>query len=99
MNKIDTELLSKLEKLSRLRLSDDEKVKIEKDLTSIVEMFDRLQEVNTEGVKPRRHMTEAINVLRSDEVNHELTNEEALKNAPQTENGFIAVPKFLKPKK
>ena len=99
MTKIDGKVISKLEKLSRLKLSNDERTQIVTDLYSIVSMFDTLQEVNTDGVKPLRHMSEVVNVLRDDEVANELTREEGLSNAPETHDGFIAVPKFLKPTK
>jgi len=99
MTKIDGKVISKLEKLSRLKLTKEEKDQIVTDLDSIVEMFDTLQEVDTEGIKPLRHMSEVVNVLRPDEVANELTNEEGLSNAPKTHDGFIAVPKFLKPTK
>lgn len=95
MTKIDVKLISKLEKLSRLKLNDSERSKISEDLDSIVSMFDTLQEVDTEGIAPLRHMSEVVNVLRADEVQGELTNEAALKNATTTHEGFIAVPKFL----
>ncbi len=98
MTKIDSDLISKLEQLSRLSLKAAEKEKITNDLNSIVEMFDKLQEVDTIGVEPLRHITHHINRMREDEVRGELTNEQALKNVPKSVDGFIAVPKFLKPK-
>ncbi|MEL6389973.1 MAG: Asp-tRNA(Asn)/Glu-tRNA(Gln) amidotransferase subunit GatC [Bacteroidota bacterium] len=98
MTKIDDNLISKLEKLSRLRLSSDEKETIKNDLGNIVNMFDRLQEVDTTDVAPMRHITDAVNRLREDRVANQLTREEALANAPVHKDGFIAVPKFLKPK-
>ncbi|MFT4565605.1 MAG: aspartyl-tRNA(Asn)/glutamyl-tRNA(Gln) amidotransferase subunit C [Saprospiraceae bacterium] len=99
MTKIDGKVISKLEKLSRLKLNNEEREQIVSDLDSIVEMFDTLQEVDTEGIEPLRHMSEVVNVLRNDKVANELSNEEGLYNAPKTHEGFIAVPKFLKPTK
>ena len=98
MTKIDENLISKLEKLSRLKLNNEEKEMIQKDLESIVKMFDRLQEVDTENVLPLRHISHALHPLREDRVSNELTRLEALKNAPEQKDGFIAVPKFLNPK-
>lgn len=95
MTKIDEKVISKLEKLSRLQLTTQERGQIAIDLGSIVEMFDTLQAVDTEGVEPLRHMSEVVNIVREDIIENQLSNEEALKNAPQTYDGFIAVPKFL----
>ncbi len=98
MTKIDDKLISKLEKLSKLKLNKEEKVQISSDLEDIVQMFDKLQEVDTTGVKPTRHITTHQHPLRPDKVGNELTPEEALHNAPKTHEQFVAVPKFLKPK-
>ena len=98
MTKIDEKLISKLEKLAKLRLNSDEKEQITRDLKKIVGMFDKLQEVNTTGVEPTRHIVRHEHRLRNDEVGNELSVERALRNAPLAKNGFIAVPKFLKPK-
>jgi len=43
-------------------------------------------------------MTDHDHVLREDLIQGQLSNEEALKNAPKSLDGHIAVPKFLKPK-
>lgn len=98
MNKIDENLISKLEKLSKLRLIPEEKVQIGKDLEKIIEMFDKLVEVDTENVEPTRHMTSHQHPLRDDQVDHELSTKSALLNAPETHESFVAVPHFLKPK-
>ncbi len=98
MTKIDENLISKLEKLSKLRLNPQEKVQITKDLEDIVNMFDKLEEVDTTDVIPTRHITTHPHPLRSDLPANELKVEQALKNAPDTHEDFIAVPKFLKPK-
>lgn len=99
MKKINEELISKLEKLAHLNLEEEEKKKITEDLNSIVDMFDKLQEVDTSNVEPLKHIMQDINRYRNDTVKGELTNEEALKNVKTSVDGFIAVPKFLKPKK
>lgn len=98
MTKIDENLISKLEKLSKLWLNPEEKKQISKDLEAIVDMFDKLQEVPTDGIAPTRHITSHNHPLRKDEIAHELSNDRALKNAPETHESFIGVPKFLNPK-
>jgi aspartyl/glutamyl-tRNA(Asn/Gln) amidotransferase C subunit len=40
-------------------------------------------------------MSAEVNVFRTDEIGVQLTQEEALKNSPQKENGFFTVPKVL----
>ena len=98
MTKIDENLISKLEHLSKLKLGEDEKVQITSDLNAIVKMFDKLQEVDTTDVEPLRHISEMYNQLREDKVSGELDPSEALSNVKSKKDGFITVPNFLKPK-
>ena len=99
MSKIDEATLLKLERLARLDLDTDERTKISSDLSSIIEMFDSLNEVDTDGVEPLRHINiDIINRLRADKIADELSQERALKNVVNSKGGYIAVPKFLKPK-
>ena len=99
MSKIDEATLVKLERLARLKLSSQERSKISSDLSSIIDMFDRLNEVDTENVEPLRHINrDIINRLREDQIDGELSQEQALTNVSNKKDGYIAVPKFLKPK-
>ena len=99
MSKVDEEVISKLEQLARLNLNPSERDQISKDLNSIVKMFDRLSEVNTDDVEPLRHINvDIVNRLRDDQVDGELTQDAALSNVKNNKEGYIAVPKFLKPK-
>ncbi len=92
---IDQNLIKKLEKLSKLKLSDNEKEKIMKDLSSMLAMVEKMNELDTTGVEPLVYMSDEHNVLRTDIVQHEITNENALKNAPQSEPPFFKVPKVI----
>ena len=67
-----------------------------KPVGSSAKYHDKLNELNTEGVEPLLHMTDAINVLREDEVKGSISREEALKNAPDTDGTFFRVPKVIK---
>ena len=97
MTKIDEKLISKLEKLSKLKLNREEKVQISADLEDIVQMFDKLQEVDTTGIEPTRHITTHQHPLRPDKVANELSTEEALHNAPKTHGQFVACLLYTSP--
>lgn len=99
MAKIDESLISRLEMLGRIKIDKESRPRIEQDLNKIVSMFDKLAELDTSGVVPLRHISQAINVRREDQIEGQLTNDQALMNAPTVEGGFFAVPKFLKTKK
>ena len=94
---IDDALISKLETLSRLKLKDNEKLKVKEDLNSMLKMFDKLNEINTDDVEPLTYvLDEHSSELREDIVGEELTNDDALKNAEKSKKPFFVVPKFLK---
>ncbi len=92
---INEELIDKLERLAKLSLSTEEREIIKKDLGKILEMIDKIQEVDTENVEPLRYINEDVNVLRPDEPLNEISNEEALKNAPSSDAPYISVPKVI----
>jgi aspartyl-tRNA(Asn)/glutamyl-tRNA(Gln) amidotransferase subunit C len=94
---IDDALISKLEKLSRLELREEEKEKVKEDLNNMLVMFDKLNEVYTENVEPLLYVLDEENdMFRDDEVGEELSNDEALQNAEESNKPFFVVPKFLK---
>ena len=94
--KIDNDLILKLEKLSRLELSVSERKRIQNDLNNILKMVEKLEELDTENIEPLLHVSEEENVLRNDEINNQLSREEALKNAPKTDGQYFQVPKVIK---
>jgi aspartyl-tRNA(Asn)/glutamyl-tRNA(Gln) amidotransferase subunit C len=65
------------------------------DLSQVLNWVDQLQEVDTQGVAPLTNMSAEVNVFRTDVIGTQLTQDEALKNSPQKENGFFTVPKVL----
>lgn len=93
--KIDQETIQKIAHLARLNFDTQAAEKMSKDLSLVLSWVDQLQEVPTDTVAPLTNMSSEINALRADEVTGQLTQTQALKNAPEKENGFFAVPKVL----
>lgn len=81
--------------LAKLELSEKEKKKFQKELDNIIKYIDQLKEVNTEGIPPTSHVIPMENVLREDEVLKSLSQDEALANAPEKEDGYFKVPKVI----
>jgi aspartyl-tRNA(Asn)/glutamyl-tRNA(Gln) amidotransferase subunit C len=92
---ISDELVDKLADLAKLDFNGEEKEKIKTDLAQITAFFEELNKVDTEGLEPLIFMSDAVNVLREDEVKQEITHEEALKNAPAKDSDYFRVPKFI----
>jgi aspartyl-tRNA(Asn)/glutamyl-tRNA(Gln) amidotransferase subunit C len=91
---IDHDVILKLEKLAKLRLTDEERMRFSTDLTKIIGMIDQLQSLDTTGVEPLRYLTEWPAEPRADEVKNQLSREKALENAPNTDGEFFRVPKM-----
>ncbi len=92
---INNELISKLETLARLQLEPAEKNELMMDLSNIIHMIDKMNEVDTSNVAPLIYVNEQVNIWREDDIKHQLTNEEALTNAPEFSKPYFNVPKMM----
>ncbi len=86
----------KVAKLAKIQLTEEEIEVFSKQLPQILDFIEKLNELNTEEVPPFYELIEANAPLREDIPQKGLTNEEALSNAPQKENGFFVVPRVVK---
>ena len=81
-------------KLARLELTEDEKELYTKQLGDVLKYVDQMNEVDTSNVKPMCQVIDFVNVMREDEVIHDISREDLMANAPYEENGFFKVPKI-----
>lgn len=87
--------VSHVAKLANLSLSKEEKEKFEKQLSSILDYINKLQEVDTKNIEATSQVTGLENVFRKDKVKPSLSQEEALRKAKSTHNGFFKVKAIL----
>lgn len=92
---IDEKLISRLEQLARLELSAAEKERLMGDLNHILAMVEKLEALDTTGVEPLVYINEAVNVWREDQVKNQVSQEEALRNAPKSDGTYFRVPKVI----
>ncbi|RJQ31352.1 MAG: Asp-tRNA(Asn)/Glu-tRNA(Gln) amidotransferase subunit GatC [Actinobacteria bacterium] len=81
--------------LSRLDLTEEEKDKLVNQLGQILEHAGKIASLDTSKVEPTSHAVETKNVLRKDVKGPSLSQEEALSNAPEIEEGSFVVPKIV----
>ena len=81
--------------LARLKFSQEEIENFTKQLNQILEYMDKLNELDTTNVEPLSHPVEGSNVFREDKVEESINREEALKNAPDSDEVFFKVPKVI----
>jgi aspartyl-tRNA(Asn)/glutamyl-tRNA(Gln) amidotransferase subunit C len=91
------ETLEHISKLALLDLSEEEKNKLAKQLGDIINYFKKLNDLDTTDVKPMIHPIEGLkNVFREDVPWKSLSNEEALRNAKHTKDGYFKASKVIK---
>lgn len=78
-------------KLANLPLKKEEIEKYEKQLSSILEYIEKLQKVNTDNVKETSQVTNLENVTRDDVTTPSLSQDEALSNTNNKQNGLFKV--------
>ena len=81
--------------LARLHLSDEEKERFGRQLALILEHAARVGEVAAADVPPTSHPVPRANVYRPDEPRECLSHQEALSNAPESEDGRFRVPRII----
>ena len=93
--KVNNKLVEHLAHLSRLDFDDDSKEKMKFDFEKMLDFVAKLEEVDTDNVEPLSYMSSELNVLREDKVKQELTQEQALQNAPVNDTDYIRIPKVI----
>ena len=93
--KITTEEAQKIALLSRLSFADEDLEKMRDSMNSILTYMEELNQYDTTDVAPTVHAVEQYNVMREDVPHQSVTNEEALMNAPEKEDGYFKVPKII----
>ncbi|SFV50460.1 Aspartyl-tRNA(Asn) amidotransferase subunit C @ Glutamyl-tRNA(Gln) amidotransferase subunit C [hydrothermal vent metagenome] len=93
---IDEKLLSRLEKLSMLKISEEKRETIIKNLSEFLEFAENLKELDTSGIDATFAMDDEATITRKDIPSCETEiNESILKNAPKSQDHFFIVPKII----
>ena len=93
--KINNETVDKIAHLARLEFENEAKEQIIKDMNNMLAFVDKLNEIDTSNIEPLIYMSDELNVLREDDVKPEITQKEALKNAPKHDSDYFKVPKVI----
>ena len=93
---VNNKLIQDLSRLAKLKFDEQAADKMKGDLDKIIGFVDKLSEIDTDGIEPLIYLSEEVNVLRVDEIKHQVSQETALKNAPQKDSDYFKVPTVLK---
>ena len=93
---VDDALLTRLEKLSFLSVSDDKRQEIIGQLSEIVNFVENLSDLNTEGIDDNFAMSDMSTPLREDTISSSTgVSKEILMNSPKSADNFFIVPKII----
>ena len=82
-------------KLAKLELTQEETERFSQDLNQVLAYVAQLEKWDTTEVEPMYHPLPTFDALRADTPGTSLSNEAALLNAPQQEDGQFRVPKVV----
>ena len=92
---IDNKTVRKVSKLAKIRINEQEEIKLIKELNNILGWVDELKKVDTEKIEPMLSVFNESMIMRKDEVYSETSDDLVLKNAPESKSGFFVVPKVV----
>lgn len=81
--------ISHIAKLANLPLTGARAKEFVSQLEETIKFINHLKEVKTNGIEPTSQVTGKANEMRGDEITPGLSQQDALKNAPRTHNGFF----------
>lgn len=92
---LDTQAITKIARLARIRVEEDEKEFYAQQISGIIQWVEQLNEVNTDDVPQMVSVVDMKLPMRADVVTDGHQQEAILKNAPNADFGCFAVPKVI----
>mgnify|MGYP000088105551 FL=1 len=92
---IDEGTAARVAKLARIKVEEADLPALAQEFNTILGFIEQLNEVDVEGVEPMTSVTPQRLKRRVDEVTQGDMPEAVLKNAPDSREGFFAVPKVV----
>ncbi|WGI16938.1 Asp-tRNA(Asn)/Glu-tRNA(Gln) amidotransferase subunit GatC [Methanonatronarchaeum sp. AMET-Sl] len=91
--KITEKEVKNISDFARIHLDEEEISNLVPQLNEILDYFDKIDEADTEGLEPLFGIHSQTNKLREDEVGESLTQNTALSNAKDIEDGYFKSPR------
>ncbi|MEM9044276.1 MAG: Asp-tRNA(Asn)/Glu-tRNA(Gln) amidotransferase subunit GatC [Pseudomonadota bacterium] len=92
---IDIDTARKVARLARIATPEEDLPKVAEELSGILGWIEQLQEVDVDGVEPMTSVTPMDLKRREDVVVAGDIRDKVLANAPDSREGFFAVPKVV----
>lgn len=95
MSRISMEQVKHVAHLARLAITEEEATQFQHQLDQMISFAEQLNELDTDQVAATSHVLDMKNVMREDVSKPGLPIEEVVKNAPDSEDGYIRVPAII----
>lgn len=95
MSEITRDQIVHLAQLAHIALTEEELDRVSDELDVILNSVAKVQEITTDDIPATSHPIRLRNVFRDDVVRGVLSQEQALGNAPDTQDGQFKVPAIL----
>lgn len=82
-------------RLARLRVEEQELGRYAEQLSTILGHIDKISQVDLSEVEPTSHVQRLANVFREDESRPSFSQDEALANGPEVDEGAFRVPQIM----
>ena len=92
---VDKDTVRRVAHLARIDVEEEALEPLSKELSAILNFAEQLAEVDVDGVEPMTSVTPMALKRRKDEVTDGDIQDKVLANAPDTREGFFAVPKVV----
>jgi aspartyl-tRNA(Asn)/glutamyl-tRNA(Gln) amidotransferase subunit C len=92
---IDRNMVRRIAKLARIRVSEEDLPRLEGELNSILKWIEMLNEVDTTDIVPMTSVVKMSIKMRDDIVTEGQNPAAVTANAPKTEDNFYVVPKVV----
>ena len=92
---VDRATVSRIAKLARIRLPEQDLDPLAGELSNILTWIEQLSELDTEGVAPMTSAVEVTLPRRADAVTDGGYADKVVANAPEAAHGFFVVPKVV----
>lgn len=83
--------VKQIAKLTNLDLSKKQEENLMNSISAVISYMDEIKNLNVDNITETTRVTEEENIFREDVIELSFSQEEALKNAKKTKNGFFVV--------
>ena len=87
--------IKKIALLARLKLTEEEQIRLGRQFEGILQHIDQLNKLDTENVEPTSHVLPLQNVFREDEVKNVFEDGPYLTLAPKQDKDHYEVPQII----